>query len=139
MPFVRSACCALFVAAISFAALSGIAQEPARTHEIDVDDYFTLGTPSTLAVSPDGATVAYIEQRWEGANDTRNADLWIVDVATKGRRRLTFDRAEESAPQWSPDGRFLYFTANVRRPGDDAPPHDGKTQVWRIAPDGSGL
>ena len=139
MPFVRSACCALFVAAISCAALSGIAQEPVRSHDIGIDDYFTLGTVSALAVSPDGSTVAYIEQRWEGADETRNADLWIVDVATKGRRRLTFDRAEESAPQWSPDGRLLYFTANIRHPGADAPPHDGKTQVWRIAPDGTGL
>ena len=66
---------------------SAAAQLP-RTHEIGVDDYFTLGTPSTLAVSPDGATVAYIEQRWEGADETRNADLWIVDVATKALQVL---------------------------------------------------
>ena len=136
MPCLRAVCFVLFASLL----LSGsaAAQLP-RTHEIGVDDYFTLGTVSALAVSPDGASVAYIEQRWEGADDTRNADLWIVDVATKARQRLTFDRAEEAAPQWSPDSRFLYFTANVRRPGDDAPPHDGKTQVWRIAADGSGL
>lgn len=110
--------------------------EPVRDHAITVDDYFTLGTITQLAVSPDGSRVAYVEQRWEGDAETRNADLWVVDVATKTRHRLTFDRAEEANPQWSPDGRHVLFTANVRRPGDDAPPHDGRTQVWRIAPDG---
>ena len=120
-------------------AVVGVAAEPVRDHAIDVDDYFTLGTILQVAVSPDGTRIAYVEQRWEGDAETRNADLWVVDVATKTRRRLTFDRAEESNPQWTPDGRFVCFTANVRRPGDDAPPHDGKTQVWRIASDGTAL
>ena len=139
MPSLRAICLVLLAVAIASGPAPAFGQDLPRTHEIDVNDYFTLGTPSTLAVSPDGASVAYIEQRWEGADATRNADLWIVNVATKARQRLTFDRAEEAAPQWSPDGKFLYFTANVRRPGDDAPPHDGKSQVWRIAADGSRL
>ena len=139
MLFLRATCFALFAAALAPLTSPARTEEPARSHGIGIDDCFTLGTVSTLAVSPDGAAVAYVEQRWEGADDTRNADLWVVDVATKTRRRLTFDRAEEAAPQWSPDGRFLFFTADVRRPGDDSPPHDGKMQVWRIAADGSGL
>ena len=129
---LRSLVAWLLLAAVPLAA------EPVRDHAIGVDDYFSLATILQLAVSPDGTRIAYVEQRWEGDAETRNADLWVVDVATKSRRRLTFDKAEEANPQWTPDGR-LCFTANVRRPGDDAPPHDGKTQVWRIAPDGSGL
>jgi len=115
------------------------ADPPPRDHDIVVDDYFTLGTITALAVSPDGRSIAYVEQRWEGDDEARAADLWVVDVASRARRRLSFDRAEEAAPQWSPDGRHVYFSADVRRPGDDAPPHDGKRQVWRVAPDGSGL
>lgn len=115
---------------------SVVVAQPARDHDIVVDDYFTLATITALSVAPDGGRIAYVEQRWEGADDKRNADLWVVDVATKARRRLTFDRADEAAPRFSPDGRHVYVTANVRRPGDDAPPWDGTTQVWRIAADG---
>lgn len=128
-----------FALGILLLAAAARAAGPVRDHDIDVDDYFTLATIAQLAVSPDGTKVAYVEQRWEADAETRNADLWVADVATKARTRLTFDRAEEAAPQWSPDGRTIFFTANVRRPGDDAPPFDGKTQVWRIAADGSGL
>ena len=139
MLFPSSARRAFVAVAAAVLSLAAAAEEPGRTHDITVEDSFTLGTITALAVSPDGTRVAYLEQRWEGPEETRNTDLWVVDVATKARHRLTFDRAEEGSPQWSPDGRFLYFTAGVRRPGDDTPPHDGKTQVWRITADGSGL
>jgi hypothetical protein len=33
--------------------------------------------------------------------------------------------------------RFLALTATIGRPYDDAPPLDGKVQVWRIAEDSS--
>ena len=114
------------------------ADAPPRDHVIGVDDYFTLGTIVGLAVSPAGTHVAYVEQRWEPDAEKRNADLWVVDTTTKARRRLSFDRADETAPQWSPDGRFVYFTTGARRPGDDTPPYDGKAQGWRVAADGTG-
>ena len=82
MTCLRAICLVLLAVAIASGPAQGFGQDLPRTHEIDVDDYFTLGTPSALAVSPDGASVAYIEQRWEGADATRNADLWIVNVAT---------------------------------------------------------
>lgn len=82
MPSLRAICLVLLAVAIASGPAPAFGQDLPRTHEIDVDDYFTLGTPSTLAVSPDGASVASIEQRWENAEATRNADLWIVDVAT---------------------------------------------------------
>ncbi|MFM7249764.1 MAG: hypothetical protein ACKO5R_07695, partial [Planctomycetaceae bacterium] len=72
------------------------ADPPPRDHDIVVDDYFTLGTITALAVSPDGRSIAYVEQRWEGDDEARAADLWVVDVASRARRRLSFDRAEEA-------------------------------------------
>ncbi|HEV8365333.1 MAG TPA: protein kinase [Gemmatimonadaceae bacterium] len=57
--------------------------------------------------SPDGNQVAF------GA--TRPDDIWIYDVPTKTRRRLTVDGANNNDPTWSPDGRQLALSAN--RPG----------------------
>jgi Tol biopolymer transport system component len=39
------------------------------------------------------------------------SDLWIVDVESGLRRRLTFAPGAESAPVWSPDGEQIYYRA----------------------------
>jgi dipeptidyl aminopeptidase/acylaminoacyl peptidase len=128
---------ALVIASVIASAGTAPAVEPLkRSHRITVDDYFALATITEVALSPDGSAAAYIEQRWEPPSETRNSDLWVVEVATGATRRLTFDRAIEAAPRWSSDGAFVYYTADSRRPGDDHPPFDGSTQVWRVSPAG---
>ncbi|PWB72229.1 MAG: S9 family peptidase [Holophagae bacterium] len=106
---------------------------PARDHGITVDDYFTIANILEVAVSPDGRTAAFIENRWEPPAEERNADLWTVDLADRTLHRLTFDDAAEGSPAWSPDGRFIYYAADYLRDGSQSPPWDGSTQVWRIA------
>lgn len=59
--------------------------------------------------------------------------LWLYDLATKKRTRLTPPGVLAMDPSWSPDGRFVYFRG--WRKGK-APLRDG---VLRIAVDGSGL
>ncbi len=111
-------------------------EDSARDHDITVEDYFSLANVIAVAVSPDGRTVAYTEQRWNPEADRRETDLWTVDTATRRVARLTFDEATERAPTWSHDGNFIYYQAGVSRPGETAPPYDGSTQVWRIPPGG---
>jgi hypothetical protein len=79
---VRAICLVLLAVANASGPAQAFGEDLPRTHEIDVDDYFTLGTPSTLAVSPHGASAASIKQRWQGADATRNAALRIVNIAT---------------------------------------------------------
>ncbi len=120
--------------------LSAAFSEPAvRDHDITLEDYFSQAYISHCEISPDGRHVAYIEVRWNKEDDQRNYDLWVVNVETKQRQRLTFERTSEYAPQWAPDNRTIYFAANFEREGEEKPPYDGKTQVWRIFRDGSGL
>lgn len=112
------------------------AESPSRNHDIVPEDYFTLATITSVALSPDGGTVAYTESRWDKEADGRTTELWILDVRTKEATRLTFNSTNESRLHWSPDGRYIYFTANPKRTGEDGPPYDGKRQVWRMTPDG---
>ncbi len=107
-----------------------------REHDIELEDYFSIAVITDCAVSPDGTWVAYAEMRWEPPEEKRNTDLWVVSTVTHEPVRLTFETANDHAPQWSPDGRWIYFLSNRRRPGDDKPPFDGKTQVWRIGVEG---
>lgn len=110
-----------------------------RTHDITIEDYFSQAHLSGLAISPDGAEAAYVESRWGAEDEPRNGELWVLDIATKAPKRLTFEQKSISAPSWSPDGALIYFTAEFKREGEKKPPFDGKKQVWRIAADGGGL
>ncbi|HAA53216.1 MAG TPA: S9 family peptidase [Myxococcales bacterium] len=106
-----------------------------RTHTIQFKDYFSLGYAFGGVVSPKGKHVAYTESRWQGAS--RNIDLWVVNTATRRRQRLTFSKAADLRPQWSADGRWIYFMS--RRKAKKSDPALGKRQVWRIRPDGGRL
>ncbi len=117
------------------------------------------GPIGDLAWSPDGARIAYTAlydpenpdeaDRPEGApppvrvtrridykqdnrgylHDTRT-HVFVVDVASGERRRLTEDAADHNFPQWSPDGKWLA----AQRPN-----HNGmQSQLVLIPADGDG-
>jgi dipeptidyl aminopeptidase/acylaminoacyl peptidase len=60
--------------------------------------------------------------------------LWIVDVASGNARRLTDERAGVGDAAWSPDGRQIVYTTNLR--GD----HDleSRSHLVAISSDGTG-
>jgi serine/threonine-protein kinase len=54
--------------------------------------------------SPDGSRIAF------GARSPD--DVWVYDLPTQTRRRLTFDGASNNDPTWSPDGQQIALAAN---------------------------
>ncbi len=122
-----------------FCSSHAYAVETVRDHDIVPKDYFTIGTINALEVSPAGRYAAYVESRWGRGKEGRKNDLWIVNLETSERLRLTFDGFGAAHPAFSPDGKWIYFTGRSRRKVEEKPPHDGSTQVWRIAPEGGGL
>ncbi len=137
MLFTRRNTCA-FMLVLFFGSLTSIGLAD-RTHKIEAEDYFSLGVMTGCQLSPNGKYLVYSETRWEPPAEKRNMDLWQVEVATKKVKRLTFDRAADSSPKWSADGKFIYFTSSRKRGDETDPPYNGKKQVWRIAVDGGEL
>ncbi len=108
------------------------APAPARTHDIVPEDYFGLISLGNLALSPDGAWIAYTETRWDDEGDGRGTDLWVTARKGGERRRLTFDGMGVGGVAWSPDSRDIWFLARDDA-GRENPPRDGSRQVWRVA------
>ena len=102
----------LFVAA----ALLVAAQPAAR---------FNLDTPRTVvrvgdpAIAPDGRTAVIVVSRTNMAENRSDAELVLVEIATKTQRVLS-SRRGVTMPIWSPDGSALAFLASV----------EGRAQVF---------
>jgi len=45
-------------------------------------------------------------------------DIWIDDLQRGASTRLTFDAANEFAPQWSPDDSKVVYSSDAKGPGD---------------------
>ena len=54
--------------------------------------------------SPDGRKIAYV------SNETRHPQIYVIDVASKAKRRLTSRGRENIDPDWGKDGRITYIT-----------------------------
>jgi hypothetical protein len=64
------------------------------------------------AFSPDGSTIAFSRVTRGGSDE-----LWTIRADGTGLRQLTFSGAgAKHEPAWSPDGRFLAFTAAYFNP-----------------------
>ncbi len=76
-------------------------QEPMRV--VPLTTY--PGSEAEPSFSPDGAQVAF---SWDGENQD-NFDIYVKEIESDTRRRLTSNPAVDSHPAWSPDGRFIAF------------------------------
>jgi Tol biopolymer transport system component/C-terminal processing protease CtpA/Prc len=69
--------------------------------------------------SPDGTMLAF------NSNRNGGVDVFIMDLATGGVRRLTNDSGSEELTGWSGDSRWVYFTSS----GEDVA---GMSDVFRV-------
>ncbi len=81
---------------------------------------------SAADVSPDGKHAVFTITTFDIAEDKGSTDIYLLDIKTGEKRRLTFT-GKESSPVWSPDGSRIAFVS--RR-------HDGPGQVYIIPMNG---
>jgi Tol biopolymer transport system component len=65
------------------------------------------------AWSPDGKRIAFVSIA------DRLGEIYVADANGKNARRLTKNKANDTAPAWSPDGKQIIFSSNLSNPKQD--------------------
>ncbi|PYR00141.1 MAG: hypothetical protein DMF96_04410 [Acidobacteria bacterium] len=93
--------------------LTGAQAPPPASIDVTVHE----GTSMSVAVSPDGRTLAVDLQ----------GSIWTLPAAGGPATRITDIYNDARQPTWSPDGKWISFFAY----------RDGGYDIWTVAPDGS--
>ena len=79
------------------------------------------GINGAPAFSPDGRKLVITLGGVDG-----NLDIYVLDLLSKQKKRLTTHRAIDTEGTWSPDGDYIYFTSD----------RAGGPQIYRISANG---
>jgi dipeptidyl aminopeptidase/acylaminoacyl peptidase len=101
-----------------------LAQQTVR-HPLKLDDIARLRDVRDPQISPDGQWVAYVVSTIDTKEDKASSHIWMSSFDGKSDRQMTSSQDSETAPRWSPDGKYLSFTSS--RPGKTK-----GNQVWLL-------
>lgn len=81
-----------------------------------------MSRAGSSSLSPDGKTLLYAQTDYNMAQNRGVTTLWVQDMASGAVTRLTDTASNNAAPEWSSDGRKIYFLSD----------RSGSMQVWRM-------
>jgi Tol biopolymer transport system component len=118
----------LGMAVFTLFVFAAYAQQQTVTPEIVV----SLKIVSSVTIDPAGKNIAYLLTTPRGAVEDaggRYSELFVIPATGGAARQFTFKPNGAGSPQWSPDGKWIYFTS-LRKERDE------HTEVYRIPVDG---
>jgi dipeptidyl aminopeptidase/acylaminoacyl peptidase len=93
------------------------------TRLLTPEDLFQIKVVGDPRISPEGQWVAYTVRTLDPRKDESDVDVYMAPFAGGEAVRLTASDKPETAPRWSPDGRYLAFLSH----------REGKhEQVWLL-------
>ena len=110
----------LFAGLLALAAIGAAAQE---TRLLEPEDLFGMKSVGNPVISPDGGWVAYTVTTTSLEEDGGETRIWMASTIDDTMLPMTGAGTSAGNPQWSPDGRYLSFTASR---------NDGESQVWAL-------
>jgi dipeptidyl aminopeptidase/acylaminoacyl peptidase len=113
-----------FLAPLALFALAGAA--PAAAKGLTIEDMLAMQRVGEPMVSPDGKLLAFAVRDTDVDANRGRFDIWLAATDGSVVRRLTTHPDNDTDPQWSSDGAWIYFASS----------RSGSSQVWRIRPSG---
>jgi dipeptidyl aminopeptidase/acylaminoacyl peptidase len=105
------------------------------------EDLYALRLVEDPRLSPDGATIVYVQQEMDRASYEYRRSLWLIATSGEAPARRFTAGPNDSHPRWSPDGKRIAF---LRAPSSGVKPANaaerergvGQPQTWMIPVDG---
>ncbi|MFM9012443.1 MAG: hypothetical protein ACKORK_02295, partial [Gemmatimonadota bacterium] len=101
----------------------------AQPRAMQLADWYKVTTVSQPAMAPDGGRIAFTVTTVNEKENKRHQEVWVVPAAGGDPVRFTAPGYESSSPRFSPDGKYLLFSAT--RPGGTS----GAGNTWAIRMD----
>ena len=150
---------------LAVATAAVLTTQAADRRPMTFDDIMAMRAVGSPEISPDGSAVLYTVREWEAAKESGSKDapqndaadqagqkdaakplprmesrthIYRVPAAGGAAQQITFGERGESNPRWSPDGKYISFTAARGGPGggseggEDGP----RPQIWIMPTDG---
>jgi dipeptidyl aminopeptidase/acylaminoacyl peptidase len=83
-----------------------------RPRSIQLDDLFAIKTVSDVQLAPDGTRCAYVLSEVDATGDDDRTTIWMVRCDGSAPEQFTQGPRHDSAPRWSPDGKYLCFLSD---------------------------
>src|SRR5215472_15281442 len=99
---------------------------PARRKPLTIENLWAIKRIGSPTSSPDGSMACAAVTIYDMEKNEGRTELWLFPADGGRARRLTAGD-KDSEPVWSPDGRWIAFTAKRK--------DDEEAQIYLIAPD----
>jgi dipeptidyl aminopeptidase/acylaminoacyl peptidase len=110
---------ALIFLAVFVATLGSVFAQKRNITEKDLFDFVWIGDPQ---LSPDGARVAFVRVTVNEKKEGYDTSIWTISAAGDDQPHQLTSGKHDSAPRWSPDGKFLVFLRAVEKEEKPEPP-----------------
>ena len=111
-----------FFLLIGFCLAAVLDLQAADKRNITEKDLFDFVWVGDAQVSPDGSRVAFVRVTVNEKKEGYNTSIWMVGTSgNEAPHRLTSGE-RDSAPRWSPDGKYVVFTRSTEKDGKPEPP-----------------
>lgn len=113
-----------FATGLSIAVSAQDSMQAGQRRLLRVDDFSRFQDVAAPELSPDGQWILYTVGSADSTGEKRQTDIWETKWDGSQTLRLTSSQDNETAPRWSPDGKYISFLSS--RPGGEAKGN----QVW---------